>query len=96
MLQWGRWRRLSRFGAPHYLLRWRELVFGGCLHRPTSGRRLAGIGELRESLEDHVALGHAERPESGLYEQTPPAAAPFLSVDFPRLVDMGAPAPVEF
>ena len=30
-------------------LRWRELVFGSCLPRPTNGRRLAGIGELREN-----------------------------------------------
>ena len=43
------------------------------------------VGELRESLEDHVALGHAGCPEGGLYEQAPRAAAPFLSVDFARL-----------
>ena len=81
-LRW--WHRLSRFGAPHYRLRWRELVFGSCLPRPTNGRRLAGIGELRESLEDRVAIGHSGCPEGGLYEQTPRAAAPILSVDFPR------------
>ena len=52
--------------------------------RPTSGRRLAGIGELRKSLDDYVALGHAGCPEGGLYEQAPRAAAPLLSVDFPR------------
>ena len=54
------------------------------LLRPTSGRRLAGIGELRESVEDSVALGHAGLPERGLYEQAPRATAPFLSADFPR------------
>ena len=44
---------------------WRELVLRNCLLRPTSGRSLAGIGELRKSLEDYVALGRAGRPESG-------------------------------
>ena len=48
-----------------------------------SGSRLAGIGELRWSLKDYVALGHAGRPESGLQEQAPLATAPFLSVYFP-------------
>ena len=66
-------------------LRWRELVFGSCLPRPTNGRRLAGIGQLRESHEDRVAIGHAGCPEGGLYEQAPRAAVPILSVDFPRL-----------
>ena len=61
-----RWRRLSRFGAPHYRLRWRERVLRCLLPRPTSGCRLAGVGELRESLGDYVALGHAGCPESGL------------------------------
>ena len=39
---------------------------GGFLPWPTSGRRLAGIGELLESFEDYVMLGHDGRPESGL------------------------------
>ena len=68
-LQW--WRRLSRIGAPHCRLRWRELVFGSGLPSPTSGRCLAGIGELRKGLEEYVTLGHAGWPEGGLFEQVP-------------------------
>ena len=45
-----RWRRLSRFGAPHYRLCWRELVPGGFLPRPTCGHRLAEVGQFRNSL----------------------------------------------
>ena len=78
-----RWRRLSRFGSaalPAALARAR-----GLLPRPTSGRRLAGVAELRKSLEDDVPLGHAGRTESGLHEQAPRATAPFLSADFLRL-----------
>ena len=80
-----RWRRLSRFGAPHQWLRWRELVLGMPPAPATVWAPSHGVGELRDSLEDHVPLGHAGRPESGLHEQSPRAAAPFLSVDFPRL-----------
>ena len=70
-----RWRCLSRFEAP------RELVLGGLLPRPTCGRRLAGVGELRKSLEDYVPLGHAGRHESGLLEQAPRAASHGLAGD---------------
>ena len=61
---------VARFGAPHYWLRWRELVLGGLLPRPTSGRRLARVREPREP-EVCVTPGHAGRPESGLHEQAP-------------------------
>ena len=57
---------------------------GGLLPQPPSGRRLARLGELRESLDDYVALGEAGRPKSSLHEQGPRVAAPLLSVDFPR------------
>ena len=82
-----RWRRLSRFGAPHHRLRWRELVLRGLLQRPACGHRLAGVGQFRDRLEDYVPLGRAGCKEGGLHEQPPRAGAPFLSVDFPRLGD---------
>ena len=47
------------------------------------------IGELREGLEEDVALRHAGRPQGGLNEQAPCKAAPFLGVHFP-MVSAGA------
>ena len=66
------WRRLSRFGAPHHRLSWRELVLGGLLPWPACGHRLARVGQFRDNLEDYIPLGHAGCQKSGLHKQSPP------------------------
>ena len=73
-----RWRRLSRFGAPHHRRRWRELVLG----RPPALANERAPSHRGPQLPRGLCRARpCWTPREG---QPPRAAAPFLSVDFPR------------
>ena len=72
-------RRLSRFGAPHLLAALARAGVRGLSALANERRRLAGIGELCDSIQDYGRARPCWCPEGGLYERAPRAAAPFLT-----------------